>query len=78
MLTTETTTAAKTAPVKKLSRTARLKKYMRELDKKGMGTVAQIIALHKKGAKRSELINEFGYNKNTVHRQVHEYELSKG
>ncbi len=72
----ETTTAP---ALVKLTREQKMKAYAKDLRKAGLGTVAQIIALHKrfKSAERSEIIG-LGYNKNTAHRQIHEYETAKG
>ncbi len=39
------------------------------------GIIGQILALYKKGFERKEII-DLGYNKNTVHRQVHEFETA--
>jgi hypothetical protein len=44
---------------------------------KSNGVVAQIIALRKAKFERREII-DLGFNKNTVHRQVHEFEMAKG
>lgn len=43
---------------------------------KGLGVVAQIIELHKKGMSNKEII-ESGFNKSTVNRQVNEYKKRK-
>ena len=52
-------------PVKQAARTIR---------KTVGGLTHQIVALSKKGYSRSEIIED-GYNRSTVHRQVHEFEI---
>lgn len=53
------------------SRPSRAKKLVKDMNKKGLGKVDQIVKLAKKHFTRQEII-ELGFNKNTVHRQVRE------
>ena len=66
------TNATGKAPVKQISREAKVKSLIKGLEKEGYSTIHQIRMLARKRIKRSEAISA-GFNKNTVYRQYREY-----
>lgn len=71
--TPEVSTAKKTRRGRKpkVSKEVKLKAIVRDLHKEGLGAVASIVKLYKKGFSKKEII-EAGFNKSTVYRQARE------
>ena len=70
---TKVSTAKKTRRGRKpkVSKETKLKAIIKDLNKEGLGAVASIVKLYKKGFSKKEII-EAGFNKSTVYRQVRE------